>query len=46
MLAHARPGGAESLRLLLQVDLQQGVEAVLAVLAAEQAARARAQARA
>ena len=46
VLAHARPGGAESLRLLLQVDLQQGVEAVLAVLAAEQAARAHAQARA
>ena len=37
VLGHARPGSAEALRLLMQVDLPQGVEAVLAVLAAEQA---------
>ena len=40
VLAHARPGSTEALRLLLQVDLQQGVEAVLAVLAAEAQAQA------
>lgn len=39
VLAHPRPGSANAMRLLLQVDLVQGVEAVLAVLASEEAAK-------
>ncbi len=39
VLAHPRPGSTDAMRLLLQVDIVQGVDAVLAVLAREEAAQ-------